>query len=959
MGGMRDPTASNGRWPEWRRYAVPSVRDLALRLKLEVAPKSAKIVIMGEGIEAPKLRAICTALEEALPNAHVVVVTNGDEDEAFQHIAEEVSHLHQIKCSYSDLAIGIHRMIGEVAQDDAAYIPMREQRGGGLSRMKVEPSRLALFGESFELVYDALARQEAKTNEVSDFFRGNTISWRELDLALDVPRDVTVSLREQLENRPLKSRSSAIALEHTPGAGGTTVARRIAWSLRNTFPTVLLNRYIDTTGEMLEWISQSSTLPLLVIIERRDLSDAERDHLFRSLKGRNVRFIFLDVRRALRPRDDGASFFALRDPMPAAEADQFYDRYSKWAAITDRQRMLKQLIADPKHREFRSAFFFGFYAFEEKFIQVPQFVVAHLSELTSIQREIVSRLALITRYSQSRLPFSCLSLLADVPISDTIDTDELLGSAKRLIVFDASSLGIVHPIIAEEILARSLAPAGVKVPWRSFLADFCVKFIVGLGSTPEAYGEKIKDILTQLFVERSIWDDTNQPRAFSNLIETILTKEGQRRVLESLCDTFPSNAHFWNHLGRHLNLRIKAPYVESEKCFMRAIELEPKNEIHHHALGMVYRVEVRSRLEKPLDRSQTLVERIAALDGIFDQAEQCFRTAHALDAENEYPLVTHIQIIIESIERIFNLSGERKYQDLLNRPDEVGSWCRRKLQRAESMLSNLKHLQAESDSSKYTIECESKLLGLYGNFEGMVRGLTELLSREDVNKRSVRRLIATCHIRQNRDDFDCIDQSTARRIVEMMLENLADNPSNGGDIRLWLRAFRMLPEFTITEALERVGTWAALSDALDAYYYLYLLHYIHLERGAHASLNEVKKNIEVCRRRAPLLISKRSFEWWASEALDRRCPLVHHSELSGWDRNSEFWSNAGKLGYVVGIIDEIRSQQQGKILLSGLPVFFVPARLASSTDVNTKVKFHLGFSYEGLRAWNVQRVEMQ
>jgi hypothetical protein len=296
---------------------------------------------------------------------------------------------------------------------------------------------------------------------------------------------------------------------------------------------------------------------------------------------------------------------------------------------------------------------------------------------------------------------------------------------------------------------------------------------------------------------------------------------------------------------------------------------------------------------------------------------------------------------------------------LLNRPDEVGSWCRRKLQRAESLLADLKQLQAESELSKYTIECESRLVGLYGNFEAMVRGFTELLSREDVNKRSVRRLIATCHIRQNRDDFDRIDVSVARRIVEMMLENLAENPGNGADIRLWLRAFRVLPEFTVTEALERVGTWALLSDALDAYYYLYLLHYVHLERGAHASLDEVKKNIELCRRRAPLLISKRSFEWWASENLKRKCPLVHHSELSGWDRNSDFWSNAEKLGQVEGIIDQVRSQQHGYILLHGLPVFFVPARIFGSTDVNTKVRFHLGFSYEGLRAWNVKSVKTE
>jgi hypothetical protein len=217
-----------------------------------------------------------------------------------------------------------------------------------------------------------------------------------------------------------------------------------------------------------------------------------------------------------------------------------------------------------------------------------------------------------------------LPILADTALPGTIDVDDLLGSAKRLTVFDATSLSIIHPIIAQEVLAKCLVPNDGNQPWRTFLADFCVGFIVSLGRSPEAYGESIEVILTQLFLERSIWDDTNQPRLFSNLIETIPTREGQRRVLECLCATFPSNAHFWNHLGRHLNLRIRAPYIEAEKCFQHAIELEPQNEIHHHGLGMVYRIEVRSRLEKPLDRSQTLLERIAATDAIFDQPSNAF-----------------------------------------------------------------------------------------------------------------------------------------------------------------------------------------------------------------------------------------------------------------------------------------------------------------------------------------------
>ena len=80
---------------------------------------------------------------------------------------------------------------------------------------------------------------------------------------------------------------------------------------------------------------------------------------------------------------------------------------------------------------------------------------------------------------------------------------------------------------------------------------------------------------------------------------------------------------------------------------------------------MVYRFEVRRRLEQPLDRSQSLLERLAALESIFGQAEQSFRTARKLEPGSDYALVTHVQMIIESIERIFNLVNVHDYKELL------------------------------------------------------------------------------------------------------------------------------------------------------------------------------------------------------------------------------------------------------------------------------------------------------
>jgi hypothetical protein len=203
-------------------------------------------------------------------------------------------------------------------------------------------------------------------------------------------------------------------------------------------------------------------------------------------------------------------------------------------------------------------------------------------------------------------------------------------------------------------------------------------------------------------------------------------------------------------------------------------------------------------------------------------------------------------------------------------------------------------------------------------------------------------------------------------IVRLMTRNLMECPTSGNDIRSWLRAYRMLPEFTLTEAIERVSQWAS-SDNEDAYYYLYILHFLNVLKGGHGSAAHTLKYIELCKRKAPPLLSKKSFEWLASEQLGRPCCLVHHSEMGEWNKGSEFFTDTAKLGWVEGQIDRVDSAASGTITIHGIPAFFVPrpsrVKLPSgdesqfwTSDRNTTVTFHLGFSYEGLRAWNVKRV---
>ena len=85
--------------------------------------------------------------------------------------------------------------------------------------------------------------------------------------------------------------------------------------------------------------------------------------------------------------------------------------------------------------------------------------------------------------------------------------------------------------------------------------------------------------------------------------------------------------------------------------------------------------------------------------------------------------------------------------------------------------------------------------------------------------------------------------------------------------------------------------------------------------------------------------------------------LVHHSQLGNWDRSKEFWENTSLLVRAQGRIARINAPQSGEIeVQGGLKAFFVPARgnYSRGRSENRAVTFYLGFSYEGLRGWEVK-----
>jgi hypothetical protein len=183
-------------------------------------------------------------------------------------------------------------------------------------------------------------------------------------------------------------------------------------------------------------------------------------------------------------------------------------------------------------------------------------------------------------------------------------------------------------------------------------------------------------------------------------------------------------------------------------------------------------------------------------------------------------------------------------------------------------------------------------------------------------------------------------------------DNLRLDPTDERDLRLWFQAMRRLPEFNYYEAIDRLRAWASRADSVDAYYYLYILHFLRWKDQGEDAEKIIKECVDACTQQR-VGVRGYSYEWLGYEP--EWCPLVHASELGAMDRQKGFFPDTHRLAFAAGTIESIRPAAGTIRLGQLLRAFFVPPPdIREASHLNSPVYFHLGFSYEGFRAWNVR-----
>jgi tetratricopeptide (TPR) repeat protein len=891
------------------------------------------------------LRTLIEELYGVFGDTVEVVVVSGDAP-SFDALAEESGALF-VQMSLRSLCSGIAVHYADLhdASDERCVLP-----GPSGAPVEVESNDWLWLNEDLELVHRTAGL--SGDDDATSFRRGADIAWRNLHLRHDCDREILPRLRAQVDADLRRRQTVRINLYHAPGGGGTTVGRRVAWDLHATVPVGILKRSAQRdTAERISKVAALTESSVLVLVDGGQHSERDIDDLYEFLKANQTPVVLLQVLRRFQPQQTGKRGFWLEAQLTDAEADRFRDAYGRAAASkSGRLAELARRRNDPQ----RNAFLFGLTAFGKDFQGLGPHVERRIGGLTDEQRRVLVYVAMAHYYGQQPVPAQAFTSLLGLPRSKVFDlttafADEAGRALDLLVGTQRREWRTVHHLVALEIMQQALAAGGSQereAVWRQNLSSWGKGFATFCRGDEHTPSDRLLELVRRVFVYRDNIEVLGTERAahrrFAQLVEDIPSRHGKIDVLRHLTDCFPLEAHFHAHLGRFLGLN--AEYAEALAYIDFAISLQPKDHVLHHMRGMA----IRQRMKAESDATVTV-------DHLIDtakEASESFEEARRLGPDMEHGYISEVQMLVDLVDRA-GRGRKDVVRDVLGRP-ETDPFLRQALERAEDLLDRVQHLHAGEGLSRYALDCRARLQRIYGDYQTALQTWDNLLARPDVARPPVRRQLVWTILRRRSGAWDELTGKEVERIRRLLEENLEEEVKDSTSLRLWLRAIRLAKTPPSLDAIiEKVSYWKANTGALDAAYYLYVLHTLHALSGSSQGAADAERALEECRALARFRRDRRrSFEWIG--AGDGVSALVHQSRLGEW--KEDFWEFPDTLFRLNGRIADIGGPQKGSVELDGgVSAFFVPAKggFHQGRDENAPVTCYVGFSYDGPRAWDV------
>jgi len=949
----RDSTPESKSWLEWQRQYNKDLSEVLARLARSSGASPVTVVALWDPNFSTKyLESALSAIASAFGESVTFTVVSGD-----------VGPLGTLESEYE--ASVIETRIGQWLSGLAAFATLPSSEAGETcilpsatgAPIQLSSTDLMWLGEELELIHSGTGYHPSSENTPGrDFLRGAEVSWYDLGLHYDVERDRTAKVSHAIRNDLSKRQVARINLYHKPGAGGTTIAKRILWNFHNDIPCAILKRTEPKeTAERLAKIVALTGHPILIALDGSVISEADSTELFEVLSSRQIPTVMLQVLRRFANQQERDRSFFVSNLLSPLEAGRFY--YTLIREAPHSSTALQGAVRSTNPNE-RTPFFLTLLAFGHEVQSVKKYVSYRTNYLTPVQNKVLLYISVAHYYGQKSVPAqsfaSILGLHHSTVVNFTRIFDEL---CLELLVENRSGFWRTsHQLIAAALLKElTVGSKGEDERlWTQHLSDIAIDFAnFCRGSLPETPSEML-ELAQRVFVFRDNSDLLGTERSgssnFSELLLNIPSLEGRQRVLEHLTEIFPREAHFWAHLGRFYFLE-KKDFANAIQAIDTAIYLQPDDRVLMHVKGMAIRAAAYHDIEQREDVMNVLKHAKLASDA--------FQRARIMNPTDEHGYISEVQMIIRVLDYVGRMSSMPAPRAAAMSSDP---WLQESFQVAEDLLMLVRRERVGDSQSDYERRCRADLDALYGKHDSALQIWDNLLQKDSSQKSTIfappiRRQIVWTYLARRGHSWERLNPHEIQKCITLLEANLKEESYTEKDLRLWLQTIRWQKSPPpLEQVIEKVAYWKTNTDSLEASYYLYVLYTLDALGGSAISKESAARTLEECKLKSRFRTNRsKSFEWLGSGTGIKQ--LVHHELLGEWDYSKNFWAEERKLVRIKGLITKIDAPQAGEIeIANGLTAFFVPSKSdhQKGRSENTPITCYIGFSYDGLKAWSVE-----
>lgn len=818
-------------------------------------------------------------------------------------------------------------------------------------RVRVPEEKYKFIKSYVSLLHNRVIQYEGKVTEQEKkaFYYGKEILWQSIEEKLYVNRKELEEYKEKIDLEIEKDENQfLIRIIYSPGAGASVLCRVLAWEYRNKYPVVVAENMNKNINESIQMLYSISGKRILLFLDG-DFSENDVGLLLKHAHDFGVKtgIVFLcrnysNAKLKVLSINDGLKFSSIYSRQMEVLMD-----YSK-EVIEERKENMKKLATLNSLINYRMPFFFGINAFEKDLVSIQDYLNKISSYIDGIDtyKKIINYIALITYYTEGEgLGISYIRKILQLESKTSFrDILKILnGDGGNYIYYSNGSFKVCHSVVALEILEHnySMNSAEFEKFLEEFVEDMC---------SCEKKGEisnKLKELFMKLFVKRDIEGDiadNMQRKNFSPLILALKNSYLQEEIFAFLVNIVPDNAHFRQHYGRLIIYNNPGNLEEAKEQFDEAICLDRDNPLHYHARGNMYTKYIMNLCRNKYKDSnvQDLYDNIALLtnEAIYD-----YETSVQLIVENKeaaidlsYPYASIVQTSTYIVHQLFlRHDSQMEEKEFLELSDISSKWCRELIQKAK--------MYDMSTENRYDVvrnsEFYNKIRLHLAKYNSTHKEIGIQLQKHPNDIGIMKEFLYTLDTKKEK--WNDKSQEELQRIIGCcnQLMKKREDISEGVMWR-WFNACINCRDVNVTDILAILETQEDVDTNLTIQFMLYTIKLgVYFNNQDDKLILEIKEHIESCKK------------------LNANCNRTNTRYYYNGEGNLGICYEREKGMFVKGIVIKWDSPQNGHVSLDvdpRLQAFFVPSVIGMKEEgaIGTKVKFKVGVSFDGLRAWDVE-----